>query len=37
MGNAAPELKELADRVIGSVKEDGLAIYLEELDLASSR
>lgn len=34
MGNAAPELKELADRVIGSVKEDGLAAYLEELDLA---
>lgn len=29
MGNAVPELKEVADEVIGSLAEDGLAIYLE--------
>lgn len=31
MGNAVPELKEVADRVIGDVKEDGLADFLMEL------
>ncbi len=31
MGNAVPEVKEAADRVIGSVDEDGLAEYLNEL------
>ncbi len=31
MGNAVPELKELADIVIGSVQEDGMAEYLEGL------
>lgn len=30
MGNAVPELKKAADRVIGTVREDGLALYLEE-------
>jgi Cof subfamily protein (haloacid dehalogenase superfamily) len=31
MGNARPELKEVADRVIGRNTEDGLAEFLEEL------
>ncbi len=31
MGNAVPELKSVADKVIGSVQGDGLAIYFEEL------
>lgn len=31
MGNAVAELKDVADQVIGSVKEDGLAEYLEGL------
>lgn len=31
MGNAADELKQIADRVIGDVADDGLAQYLEEL------
>lgn len=31
MGNAADELKQKADRVIGDVTDDGLAEYLEEL------
>jgi Cof subfamily protein (haloacid dehalogenase superfamily) len=31
MGNAVPEMKEAADRVIGRVDEDGLATFLEEL------
>lgn len=31
MGNARPELKEVADRVIGKNTEDGLAQFLEEL------
>lgn len=31
MGNAVPELKQAADRVIGSVQDDGLAEYLSEL------
>lgn len=31
MGNAVPELKESADQIIGSVKEDGLAEYFEGL------
>lgn len=31
MGNAVPDLKQMADEVIGSVKEDGLAKYLEGL------
>ena len=31
MGNAVPELKEAADRVIGRVDDDGLADYLGEL------
>lgn len=31
MGNAVDELKECADEVIGSVKEDGLALYFEKL------
>lgn len=33
MGNAVPELKEAADIVIGDVSEDGLAAYLESLDV----
>ena len=32
MGNAVPELKEAADVVIGSVKDDGLAKYLEGIN-----
>jgi Cof subfamily protein (haloacid dehalogenase superfamily) len=31
MGNAVPELKELADEVIGVVSQDGLAEYFERL------
>lgn len=31
MGNAVLELKEIADEVIGSIKDDGLAVYLEQL------
>lgn len=31
MGNAVDELKQCADEVIGSVKEDGLALYFENL------
>jgi hydroxymethylpyrimidine pyrophosphatase-like HAD family hydrolase len=31
MSNAADELKQIADRVIGDVADDGLAEYLEEL------
>lgn len=31
MGNAVNDLKAIADTVIGDVKEDGLAIYFEEL------
>ena len=31
MGNAVPELKAAADRVIGSVEDDGLVEFLEEL------
>lgn len=31
MGNAVPELKAAADRTIGSVSEDGLAAFLNEL------
>lgn len=31
MGNAVTELKESADKVIDSVKKDGLADYLESL------
>ncbi len=31
MGNAVPELKAEADEVIGSISEDGLAIYFEQL------
>lgn len=31
MGNAIPELKDAADEVIGSVKDDGLATYLNSL------
>lgn len=31
MGNAVPELKKVADRIIGNVKEEGLAQYFEEL------
>jgi Cof subfamily protein (haloacid dehalogenase superfamily) len=31
VGNAAPELKEKADLVIGSVSKDGVAEYLEEI------
>ena len=30
MGNAVPEIKEIADRVIGSNDEDGIAAYLEQ-------
>jgi HAD superfamily hydrolase (TIGR01484 family) len=33
MGNAAPELSTLADKIIGSVKDDGLAEYLESFDI----
>lgn len=29
MGNARPGLKEIADRVIGSIHEDGLAVFIE--------
>jgi HAD superfamily hydrolase (TIGR01484 family) len=32
VGNAVPDLKKLADEVIGSVKEDGFAKYLETLN-----
>lgn len=32
MGNAVIELKQIADEVIGSVKDDGLATFLEQLD-----
>lgn len=31
MGNAVPELKEMADKVIGSVKNDGMVEYLRSL------
>lgn len=31
MGNAVPELKERADRIIGDVRNNGLAEYFEEL------
>lgn len=31
MGNAVPELKDRADKIIGDVREDGLAKYFEEL------
>ncbi len=31
MGNAVPELKEMADKIIGSVQEDGLAGYFKTL------
>lgn len=31
MGNAVDELKQVADEVIGSIKEDGLALYFEKL------
>lgn len=31
MGNAVPELKSVADEIIGSVKDDGLAAYLRGL------
>lgn len=31
MGNAVEDLKAAADEVIGSIKEDGLAIYFEQL------
>jgi Cof subfamily protein (haloacid dehalogenase superfamily) len=31
MGNARPEVKAVAKRVIGSNREDGLAVFLEEL------
>ncbi len=31
MGNARPQIKEIADRVIGSHAEDGLAAFLDEL------
>lgn len=31
MGNATSQLKELADEVIGDVKDDGLAVYFERL------
>lgn len=31
MENAVPELKEVADRIIGNVKDEGLAQYFEEL------
>lgn len=31
MDNAVPDLKRMADKIIGSVKEDGLAQYLEGL------
>lgn len=31
MGNARPEVKAIADRVIGSNKEEGLAVFLESL------
>jgi Cof subfamily protein (haloacid dehalogenase superfamily) len=31
MGNAVPDLKELADQIIGDVKNDGLAEYFESL------
>ena len=30
MGNAASEVKEVADRIIGSNAEHGLAVFLEE-------
>lgn len=32
MGNAVPQLAEMADQVIGSVKHDGLAEYLEGIN-----
>lgn len=32
MGNAVPELKNAADKVIGSVREDGLVDFFEKLD-----
>ena len=35
MGNAVQDLKEASDRVIGSIQEDGLAEYFEELASAS--
>lgn len=31
MGNAVPELKEAADVVIGSVSENGLAEFLQDI------
>lgn len=31
MDNAVPELKQAADKIIGSVQEDGLAVYFEEV------
>ena len=31
MDNSVPELKEKADEVIGSIKDDGFAVYLEKL------
>jgi HAD superfamily hydrolase (TIGR01484 family) len=31
MGNAVPELKAVADEVIGDIKDDGLAAYFEKL------
>ena len=33
MGNAVPELKKLADRVIGSLQEEGLAVFIEEISV----
>ena len=32
MGNSCQELKDVADEVIGSIDEDGLAIYLKTID-----
>ena len=31
MGNARPEVKAIAKRVIGSNEDEGLAVFLEEL------
>ena len=30
MGNATPEVKEIADDIAPSVKEDGVAVWLEQ-------
>ena len=36
MGNARPEVKAAADRVIGPHAEDGLAAFLDELSDAAA-